>query len=199
MLIAHLTAREDKRIFLLCQYFATVKELWENESCHVGRNEMAGLNGKSGPPGNMNAFKYGLAAIQKRREESVTTEHEEGVRQQILGGLIADKGGRSFFCSPNQYSIVKFFPSIHSSSRSSCRNASTRAALPEAVLASRNPIRGRPTPHRRACRPYGFSPSSTVPHCHPVRASAGPPGSRAWSFHTCLGSLTPRCRRTARA
>jgi hypothetical protein len=54
---------------------------------------MAGLKGKSGPPGNMNAFKHGLAAIQKRREESVTTEHEEGVRQQILDGLIADKGG----------------------------------------------------------------------------------------------------------
>jgi hypothetical protein len=50
---------------------------------------MAGLKGKSGPPGNMNAFKHGLAAIQKRREESVTTEHEEGVRQQILEGLIA--------------------------------------------------------------------------------------------------------------
>jgi hypothetical protein len=41
----------------------------------------------------MNAFKHGLAAIQKRREESVTTEHEENVRQQILDGLIADKGG----------------------------------------------------------------------------------------------------------
>ena len=54
---------------------------------------MAGLKGKSGPPGNMNAFKHGLAAIQKRREESITTEHEEGVRQQILDGLIADKGG----------------------------------------------------------------------------------------------------------
>jgi hypothetical protein len=53
---------------------------------------MAGLKGKSGPPGNMNAFKHGLAAIQKRREES-TTEHEETVRQQILDGLIADKGG----------------------------------------------------------------------------------------------------------
>ena len=38
-------------------------------------------------------FKHGLAAIQKRREESITTEHEEGVRQQILDGLIADKGG----------------------------------------------------------------------------------------------------------
>jgi hypothetical protein len=68
-----------------------MKQLWENESCHVGRNEMAGLKGKSGPPGNMNTFKHGLAAIQKRREESVTTEHEEGIRQQILDGLIADK------------------------------------------------------------------------------------------------------------
>jgi len=53
----------------------------------------AGLKGKSGPPGNMNAFKHGLAAIQKRREESIITEHEENVRQQILDGLIADKGG----------------------------------------------------------------------------------------------------------
>src|SRR4249919_485812 len=70
-----------------------MKQLWENESRHVGRNEMAGLKGKSGPPGNMNAFKHGLAAIQKRREESVTTEHEESVRQQILEGLITDKGG----------------------------------------------------------------------------------------------------------
>jgi hypothetical protein len=54
---------------------------------------MAGLKGKSGPPGNMNAFKHGLAAIQERREESVPTEHEESVRQEILNGLIADKGG----------------------------------------------------------------------------------------------------------
>src|SRR5437867_3422698 len=30
-------------------------------------------------------------------------------------------------------------------------------------------------------------------------APAGPPGSRPWSFPTCLGSLTPRCQRTARA
>jgi hypothetical protein len=31
---------------------------------------MAGLKGKSEPPGNVNAFKHGLAAIQKRREEA---------------------------------------------------------------------------------------------------------------------------------
>src|SRR4030095_325154 len=54
---------------------------------------MAGLKGKSGPPGNMNAFKHGLAAIQKRREESIITEHEDNVRQQILDDLIADRGG----------------------------------------------------------------------------------------------------------
>ena len=41
----------------------------------------------------MNAFKHGLADIQKRREEGISTEHEESVRQQILDGLIADKGG----------------------------------------------------------------------------------------------------------
>ena len=54
---------------------------------------MVGLKGKSGLPGNMNAFKHGLAAIQKRREEGVPTEHEETVRQQILDGLIAYEGG----------------------------------------------------------------------------------------------------------
>jgi len=52
---------------------------------------MAGLKVKSGPPGNMNAFKQGLVAIQQRREESVITEHEENVRQQILDGLIAGR------------------------------------------------------------------------------------------------------------
>jgi hypothetical protein len=53
---------------------------------------MAGLKGETRPPVNMNAFKHGLAAIQKRRE-SIITEHEESVRQQILNGLIADKVG----------------------------------------------------------------------------------------------------------
>jgi hypothetical protein len=65
----------------------------ENEFCYVGRNEMAGLKGRSAPPANMNGFKHGLAAIQKRREESVTTENEESVLQQILDVLIEDKGG----------------------------------------------------------------------------------------------------------
>jgi len=70
-----------------------MKPVAENESRHLGQNEMAGLKGKSGPRGNMNGFKHGLAAIQKHRGESITTEYEEGVRQQILDGLVADKGG----------------------------------------------------------------------------------------------------------
>jgi hypothetical protein len=55
---------------------------------------------QSGPPVNVNAFKYGLAAIQKRREDSVTIEYEEGVRQQIFDGLIADKGGMIGYRQP---------------------------------------------------------------------------------------------------
>jgi hypothetical protein len=63
---------------------------------------MSGLKGKSGPPGNMNAFKHGLASIQKRREEDVPTEHEENVRQQILDGLMADKEGQEVLTPPTR-------------------------------------------------------------------------------------------------
>src|SRR5215471_21493236 len=59
ILVARLTARNINRIFSLCHYFAIMKPVAENESRHLGQNEMAGLKGKSGPPGNMNAFKHG--------------------------------------------------------------------------------------------------------------------------------------------
>ena len=62
ILVARLTARLHKRIFLLCHYFAISKQLWENEPCYLARNEMVGLKGKSGPPSNMNAFKHGHPA-----------------------------------------------------------------------------------------------------------------------------------------
>jgi hypothetical protein len=48
---------------------------------------MAGLKGKSGPPGNMNAFKHGLAAIQKRREESFTQNRIEWRSEQRTSTL----------------------------------------------------------------------------------------------------------------
>jgi hypothetical protein len=54
---------------------------------------MAGKKGQSGPPGNANAFRHGLAAVQRRRADGELTEDEQDLRADILAGLIADKGG----------------------------------------------------------------------------------------------------------
>ena len=48
-----------------------------------------GVKGKSGPPGNQNAFKHGLAAI----DTGLLASPDENIRRQILDGLISDKGG----------------------------------------------------------------------------------------------------------
>jgi hypothetical protein len=55
----------------------------------------------------MDAFKHGLAAIQKRREESITTEYEEGVRQQLLDGLMIglNVSERSRKCPVESYTV----------------------------------------------------------------------------------------------
>jgi len=55
---------------------------------------MAGICGKSGPPGNQNAFKHGLAGITQRRANGALTADEQAIREDILAGLIADKGGQ---------------------------------------------------------------------------------------------------------
>src|SRR5438094_10493414 len=54
---------------------------------------MAGKPGKSGPPANQNAFKHGLAGISQRRANGALTPEEQTIREDILAGLIADKGG----------------------------------------------------------------------------------------------------------
>ncbi len=56
---------------------------------------MAGLRGKSGPPGNQNAFRHGLAAVHNRRADGELTENERDIRAEILAGLIADSGGEA--------------------------------------------------------------------------------------------------------
>ena len=56
---------------------------------------MAGLAGKSGPPGNQNAFRHGLAGISQRRNNGAQNSKEHSVREQILAGLLADKGGEA--------------------------------------------------------------------------------------------------------
>jgi hypothetical protein len=54
---------------------------------------MAGKKGQSGPPGNANAFRHGLAAVQRRRADGSLTVEEQDVQAHILAGLISDKGG----------------------------------------------------------------------------------------------------------
>jgi hypothetical protein len=54
---------------------------------------MAGKKGYSGPPGNANAFRHGLAAVQSRRADGALTDEEQDIRADILSGLISDKGG----------------------------------------------------------------------------------------------------------
>ena len=54
---------------------------------------MAGIRGKSGPPGNQNAFHHGLAGISQRRTNGALNHIEHSVREDILSGLLADKGG----------------------------------------------------------------------------------------------------------
>jgi len=56
---------------------------------------MAGIRGKSGPPGNPNAFRHGLAGIAQRRADGVLNPTEQSIREEILFGLLADKGGEA--------------------------------------------------------------------------------------------------------
>jgi len=56
---------------------------------------MAGLAGKSTPPGNQNAFRHGLAGISQRRNNGALNSTEHSVREEILAGLLADKGGET--------------------------------------------------------------------------------------------------------
>ena len=56
---------------------------------------MAGLAGKSGAPGNQNAFRHGLAGMSQRRNSGALNPPEQSVREEILAGLLADKGGEA--------------------------------------------------------------------------------------------------------
>jgi hypothetical protein len=54
---------------------------------------MAGIRGNSGPPGNQNAFRHGLAGCVQRRADGALNPAEHSIREEILSGLVADKGG----------------------------------------------------------------------------------------------------------
>src|SRR5262245_55783864 len=63
ILVARLTARKHNRIFLLCHYFAIMKPVAENESRHLGQNEMSRdhrlSNPSAGEPANHREGKSG--------------------------------------------------------------------------------------------------------------------------------------------
>src|SRR5512142_2585036 len=54
---------------------------------------MAGTRGRSGPPGNQNAFRHGLAGVAQRRADGFLSPAEQSIREEILSGLLADKSG----------------------------------------------------------------------------------------------------------
>jgi len=54
---------------------------------------MAGIRGKSGPPGNQKAFRHGLSGIAQRCADGVLNHAEQSIREEILSSLLADKGG----------------------------------------------------------------------------------------------------------
>jgi len=56
---------------------------------------MAGVKGRSGPPGNQNNFKHGLAIIDKNRRSGSITGRESRIKAQVRDGLIADRGGEN--------------------------------------------------------------------------------------------------------
>src|SRR5262245_52470950 len=58
-------------------------------------HSMGGVAGKSGPPGNQNAFRHGLAGISQRRNNGTLNPSEHSLREEILSGLRADKGGQA--------------------------------------------------------------------------------------------------------
>ena len=56
---------------------------------------MAGIKGRSGPPGNQNNFKHGLSVIDEYRRSGSVTGRESRIKAQVRGGLIADRGGEN--------------------------------------------------------------------------------------------------------
>ena len=50
------------------------------------------IRGKSGPPGDQNAFRHGLAGIVQRRASGALNLTEQSIREEIPVGLLSDKG-----------------------------------------------------------------------------------------------------------
>jgi len=116
ILVARVTVRYCTSIFPLCHYFARRKIRSNTNPCASDRSSaanhtlksvisamlyvMAGIRGRSGPPGNHNAFRHGLAGIAQRRADGVLNSTEQLIREEILSGLLADKGRAAQISKP---------------------------------------------------------------------------------------------------
>jgi len=56
---------------------------------------MAGVKGRSGPPGNQNNFKHGLSVIERSRRSGSLNGRESRIKAHVRDGLIADRGGEN--------------------------------------------------------------------------------------------------------
>jgi len=56
---------------------------------------MAGVKGRSGPPGNQNNFKHGLSVIDRNRRSGSLAGRESRIKVQVRDVLIADRGGEN--------------------------------------------------------------------------------------------------------
>jgi hypothetical protein len=118
---------------------------------------MAGKKGQSGPPGNANAFRHGLAALQNRRADGELTDHEQDIRAGILAGLIADKVGEQQIGTAERTTLpelgdhleatLRFSLFLRAGQRCTCRHGTNYSGLSE-----REP---RGVPYRARDRPAG--------------------------------------------
>src|SRR5215813_4755783 len=68
---------------------------WESNPREKQTQFMAGVKGRSGPPGNQNNFKHGLSVIDKNRRNGSLTGRESRIKAEVRDGLIADRGGEN--------------------------------------------------------------------------------------------------------
>ena len=118
--------------------FSSVPKLESPVTLPPGRARLATRPAATGSP----ALTITIGMVVVARLASNAPGVDVATNRSILSRTksAASWGRRSFFCSANRYSMAIFFPTIHPSLPSSCRNASMRTALPEAVLLSRTPM-----------------------------------------------------------
>src|SRR5262245_20352523 len=91
----HPTPMNTNCLAALCFCYHWVSNVVGTESHRETGAFMAGVKGRSGPPGNQNNFKHGLSVIDRNRRSDSLTGRESRIKAQVRDGLIADRGGEN--------------------------------------------------------------------------------------------------------